>query len=219
MVSILLAFAIQAWWESSQERERERQLLAGLHAEFTENLGRLNTNLAGHESIRDAALALLEVSDSGTPVSRDSIAELLKSVFIDAYSYNPTVGTLEGLIASGELRLISNAELRSVLAAWPGLIEENAEDELWVFRNVQTIYTPYLNGVVPTRSIWSWSNEVPRDPRGGQHPDLTVAFSDPRFQDLVSMRSYGARLLIGENKSLRDVVQEILVLVAEELPE
>ena len=137
---------------------------------------------------------------------------------MNAASYNPTSGVLEGLIASGELSIIRNQELRGLLASWPGRVSENAEDEEWVFRDVQSIYSPYLNSVIPTRNIWiqtpSLDAKLPRSP---SHPDYSVLFGQTDFENLVSMRAAGAAILIRENTDLREAVEQILELARLEL--
>ena len=164
IVSILLAFAIDAWWDAVQDRARERQALVGLQEEFTENRRRLEGNMGRHARTQAASVALIELSDARSEVPADSLARLLRAVFVDAYSYNPSGGVLEGLIASGELRLIRSQDLRGLLATWPGQLEENSEDEAWVFKDVQDVYTPFLNSVLPTRDIWATGVELPAAP-------------------------------------------------------
>jgi len=58
VVSILLAFAIDAWWDETRERGREKTVLAGLRSEFEANRTRLMANLAEHEGTRAAAVSL-----------------------------------------------------------------------------------------------------------------------------------------------------------------
>lgn len=207
VVSILLAFAIDAAWDESRERAQERRALVGLQEEFRDNLRLLEANLEGHRSTLRATTALLALSDGAPPPSLDSIAHLLRRVFIDAFSYNPSVGVLEGLIASGDLGLVSDRELRNLLASWPGQLEENAEDEAWVFKDVQETYTPFLNRAVSARAIWS--------PGGDEHPDYTNIFGDEEFEELVAMRAYGAEILIDENEALKTLLDRIMTRLDE----
>ncbi len=202
VVSILLAFAIDAAWDASRERAEERQALSGLREEFRENLDLLEINLRAHRSTLSAATTLLAISDGGPQPAPDSTAVLLRRVFIDAFSYNPSVGVLQGLIASGDLGLIRDPGLRNLLASWPGQLEENAEDEAWVFKDVQETYTPYLNDVLPTRAIWSGGAD--------SHPRYSIVFGTDDFEELVAMRAYGAEILIDENEALRDLLGRIL---------
>lgn len=214
IVSILLAFAIDAWWDGVRERDQERTVLAGLQSEFRTNSARLEANLAAHEGTLDAATELIAISDGSGPVPRDSMVFLLRRVFVDAYSYNPSGGVLEGLIASGELGLIRSPELRGLLASWPGQLEENAEDEAWVFKDVQEVYTPYLNRVLPTRAIWASGADLPL---ADDQPDYTVVLGTTEFENLVAMRAYGARILGDENEALKELVDRIVGLIGDEL--
>jgi hypothetical protein len=214
VVSILLAFAIDAWWDEARERSRERTVLTGLRAEFEANRTRLGANLAQHEGTHEAAVALMDLSDSGAALPPDSMAYLLRRVFVDAYSYNPSGGVLEGLIASGELGLIRDTELRGLLASWPGQLDENAEDEAWVFKDVQDVYTPYVNRVLPTRNIWTSGTDLPR---ARDIPDYSVVLGTTEFENLVGMRAYGARILVYENEELMDLVDRIVGLIDREL--
>ena len=210
IVSILLAFAIDAWWGSTQERAEEQTALNGLQAEFEENRSRLEGNMAGHRRTEAAAFTLLSLSDGRGEVTSDSLMYLLRRVFIDAYSYNPSSGVLDGLIASGELSLIRDQDLRGLLASWPGQLEENAEDEAWVFKDVQDVYTPFLNRALPTRDIWATGVELPT---AEASPDYTAVLGGTEFESLVAMRAYGAGVLLEENQALLELIDEILELV------
>lgn len=205
VVSILLAFAIDASWDSSRERAEEEQALEGLRVEFSENRRLLQANLEGHRAVLGASGELLTISDGVGAAEPDSVAFLLRRVFIDAFSFNPSVGVLEGLIASGDLGLIRSEELRSLLASWPGQIDENAEDEAWVFKDVQETYTPFLNAALPTRAVWEGAST--------SHPDYSVLFGREDFEELVAMRMYGAEILIEENEALRGLLDRVMELL------
>jgi hypothetical protein len=214
VVSILLAFAIDAWWDEARERSRERTVLTGLRSEFDANRARLAGNVSEHEATHKAALSLIDLSDSGGAVPPDSMDYLLRRVFIDAYSYNPSGGVLDGLIASGELGLVRDPELRGLLASWPGQLDENAEDEAWVFKDVQDVYTPYLNRVLTTRNLWTGGTDLPAS---GEIPDYSTILGTTEFENLVGMRAYGARILVYENQQLMELVERIAQLIDREL--
>ena len=52
VASILLAFALDAWWDRRGERVWERAQLEALHGEFTENHIDLSSALEVHELVR-----------------------------------------------------------------------------------------------------------------------------------------------------------------------
>lgn len=122
--SILLAFAIDASWDSIGERRLERELLAGLRTDFERNQVLLGQTRTQHESYRDAALRFLELaspgaSPTGAEVDDDTIIRL-----VSWSTYNPALGSLHAATGSGRLSLISNGALRAELAMWTGLVED-----------------------------------------------------------------------------------------------
>lgn len=62
VVSILLAFGIQAWWEETNIRSDERGALTSLLDDFSENRERAALALERHEDHRAAAEALLAIA-------------------------------------------------------------------------------------------------------------------------------------------------------------
>ena len=59
--SILLAFAIDAWWQERQEREEETEQLSRLHAEFMVNIKRLDEYKDRHQIRQHATKEIFEI--------------------------------------------------------------------------------------------------------------------------------------------------------------
>ena len=55
VVSILVAFAVDAWWESRQEQEAAQWLMERLHSDFLEIRADLDTAMADHRIALEAA--------------------------------------------------------------------------------------------------------------------------------------------------------------------
>ena len=117
--SILLAFGIQAWWDESQERVEERQALESLAREFASAADVLDRDLLAIDSVALAANIVLGwTGPSADSRHADSLA-LLMPLITRVTDFQPPVGTLQALLASGELRLIRNDSLRAKLASFP----------------------------------------------------------------------------------------------------
>jgi len=144
ILSILLAFAIDAWWDGYQERGRERELLEGL-------LGDFQTSRAGLESRRELA----ERNALGTQLLRNAVEEhrgvgavevpdSLVLAVIGGPTYEADTNTLDAALASGEIELLRSAELRAELATWRRSLADNAEDEREVRRITNEQLVPAL---------------------------------------------------------------------------
>jgi len=126
--SILLAFGIDAWWDTRQEREEEQQILRGLQADFEANLQQLNEMIEAHMEFNRALIALESKADEELlAVPADSVDGYIRAITV-AGTFNARDGTLDGVLASGNLDLIRMASLRDVLVAWKNMVEDGEEE-------------------------------------------------------------------------------------------
>ena len=63
VISILLAFGIQAWWDERREREEERQILEVLATDLRKGIEVIEFGLRYHTAKQDSALRLIEASE------------------------------------------------------------------------------------------------------------------------------------------------------------
>lgn len=117
--SILMAFAVDRWWEGYQDAKRRALLLEDLEAELVENRDRLEEVLARQRLRVDRLDRLLnEVTPEAVGLDDDSIAALQDQVFFQV-NFTPAFGILDLLIQSGELTLLPSRDLRARLAGLP----------------------------------------------------------------------------------------------------
>jgi hypothetical protein len=126
--SILLAFSIDAWWDSVQGRAEEREILSLLRAEFEANQKVLTRTAEIHRLNLGAMREIISASEKDIPVRDES----LDSLFLQAAGtphYNPATGALAATISSGRIDLVRNIELRNRLAGWNSVISDLMLDE------------------------------------------------------------------------------------------
>ena len=124
VVSILLAFWIDAWWEGRQAKAAEEVVLQTLLDDLLAKRQLLDERNRFVGAIRESAESLLRIS-SGTLESpgEESIDELISDVWWVSNEAQWTSAPLESLAASGDLSLISNPELVQSLEALRVAIE------------------------------------------------------------------------------------------------
>ena len=128
IISILLAFALEAWWDNHKQQAEEFDQLEALRSELSQSLPPLAEILESINIITgniDTLTALLE-NAAGDPVMISG--ELLGSV-VTWRTTDVSTSTLDALMASGNLNLLSNANLRARLAALPATLFDLTEDE------------------------------------------------------------------------------------------
>ncbi len=217
--SILLAFGLQAWWEGRQEREEAHEIVVGLREEYVQHraaIERFGDRWELHSRSVNRLLSEIR-SESSPPVA--AMDTMLWHV-IFAGTFDPASGVRDALIASGELDLIQNPELRARLSAWKGLTDELRDNELAMRTFVLNTVFPYLArvGVSITRASVAGGREYPPSALMRDDEAEIVYHSllrDPEFESLVSQRS--GWFNASEYREAIPAVDRLLVLIDEEL--
>jgi hypothetical protein len=149
VASILLAFALDAWWDSVQRKREVAATLVALDAEFAEvetELERAQTRSQLVVAAADTILSLLRAGQGSVPAQR--LGDLFRTP-----TTTPAQGALAALIASGRLGMIPSQELQALLAGWPALLEDVKEDEenalRFVFEEL-LVHLSHVEGLGPT---------------------------------------------------------------------
>jgi hypothetical protein len=132
VVSILLAFAIDALWDERQERLEEQEVLAALLAEFQLNRTEAAEVIETHElgRLRVAVLARMTVAETGALRSVD--AEEILVAMANPRTFDPIRSTIDSLIGGGQLGIIRDRELRKSLTSFINLSEDAEEDAAYL---------------------------------------------------------------------------------------
>ncbi len=129
VASILVAFAIDAWWEERQNRAEERRILESLRAEFRANVAYLPEFIEAHRRTAYYAKQLTDRMRDAGPGGEFSVSIAQLAQVIDNRSTDPQTGALNAILQSGELRYVSNRRIRESLARWPRLVTDAIENE------------------------------------------------------------------------------------------
>ena len=81
VVSILLAFAIQAWWEGANERDEEQRILSALCSEFTANLEQIESELQYRAAANQYIQAIFDAANDQAAAVPDEIDQRLANLF------------------------------------------------------------------------------------------------------------------------------------------
>jgi len=134
VVSILLAFGIQAWWEGRQDREDETVILSNLLDEFRQIRANINDIQDYQVAILASAYRLAELAEhSDADISDQELDGLLSDQTWVSSPANFSAPVLNAIIERGDDRLISSSHLRALLILLPGKfnwIRENLQEDV-----------------------------------------------------------------------------------------
>ncbi len=217
IVSILLAFAIDAWWDALKEREEEFRLLTALSAEMADNASGAAMYA---ERKAEQAKSIRILIDALESVHLGESVQLSNSDLASAFSsgtYGVKRAVYDAMVQSGQLRLVENDDLKQWLAGWPAILEDAAENdvqvrEVWAPKVIQRLISD-----VSVPQIFDSLACEPDDYQGRCANRESSVHSDTEVIGLLMMSHLYLLEAEREFAVLADYTNAISEIIAEEL--
>jgi hypothetical protein len=218
-LGILMALAVDAWWDARNDRQAEQLLLARLHADFTTVKKDLKIVANDHELTREAALALLDLPSNQAVPQTSETDGAIALVFIAVRTFNPGTAAVSSYMAGEGTQLIRNKALLNKLLTWPALVEDLQEEELSMQKAASERWTPYLAAKANLGPIYSAFGEVHDDlpARLAQPMPRQALIADEMFFNHVMERYKWQQLALRDLVPVQAAVEDILSLLEHEL--
>lgn len=144
VVSILLAFWIDTWWEDQKETRFEVVYLYELQEDFEHNKSTLEITTARLEGVIRSTLVLQEQSALASPsLPVAELNENFRSITLMP-TFIPVNRAYANLTGSGDLRLIESRPLKNALAEYYAAAKETVMIQNTHEMELVQIYEPYI---------------------------------------------------------------------------
>ena len=218
VLGILIALGINNWNEERKKRAVEYQYLISLQNEFKQNL----EGIAAVDSLKKTQVAACEILLKNAHPERSGLTEeqftiQLENGFKNFYRFYPAIGTVQEMINSGSLSLLSNRELKIKLTQWQLRLEwlKEAEsesraisDELLRFFVREGNFRDQIVNTIPNTGL-----ELSSFP--SQNEEL---LQNPEFENIVAyFAGNSKRLSVEYYLPVKQEIQSILNLIESEL--
>lgn len=221
VVSILLAFSIEAWWDTKQKKSEEQIILHAVLEELTGVKERAKRDLDSAIAIRNSTLQLLRATEAHVDLSNQEIVNLLEDTTWSNTPAEYQVPVLTALVSSGGLSIINDASLRLKLGAWAARFEEVSatitKDNDYLFNRTLPFYSGrgWLLEILNIAdckpgnpsACWSYGDKIEL----AERPDYTDIADDQELQGMLSERLLTLSDMI--DFALRDLNEAIEVQI------
>lgn len=131
VVSILIAFGLDAWWEDRTKRADFLDDLINIQQELQSNLVTVDAAI-GFQEGAVASIDVLLREASRVPAGNNLTLSdtIVFAAFLSTPSYDPSTGAVDALIASGRLSDLDDPELKAILTDFRTAVLDIREDEL-----------------------------------------------------------------------------------------
>ena len=214
VASILLAFAIDAWWSARQLAVEEQELLSQLKTESEVNSVLLAESREFHEALLETTQSLLDVTgpDATTNITEMDDFKRYLAEMLRWRTFDPQTGVLTGIIQSGKLGVIRSDRLRAALASWPAKVHDLVEDEVFAVDFTEQIVRPYFSSNTSIREFDHGGSFTSSNFTG----DFEEMLTDREFENLVVIKHRLTIAVLTEYDNLRPFIDEILRLIGAE---
>ena len=187
VVSILLAFLIQTWWESRDDAKQEQALLAALAEDFAQADELLSVAKSMHIMTARAGEQLITLGETGNvPEADQNGVDLLISNHFARATFDPPMGTVQSVLGSGRIDLLTSPELVAELTQWSSVVTQLHNLEIEARSHFYNRIYPYLaarinlkdldKGMPPFLESYPWKQE---------QTDAYKLVSDQEFINIV----------------------------------
>jgi hypothetical protein len=207
-IGILLAFALDAWWDNHTLAAQEQVHLRALASDLQRNVTALKTQIDLEERIIASSEKLLKLSQ-GSGNEGAPLAELVNQVF-NSGRYEPVMGAYEALVNSGGLTMIRDEDLRAALAEFAARASGKYA-ESWSDQQYFSFAREYAGRI---------SLLYLRDPSAQTHErEFKAMLAEPKFLENLALRYYSERDMSQKYLGLKQEAEALLVKLRAEIAE
>jgi hypothetical protein len=219
VLSILLAFGIEAFWDEHQERTEEEAALLALEAEFSANLVQLDTVIARHEAGRELMAMLAELSDAEIRALDQAMVSEIMLATANPWTFDPVLGTTDALVGAGRLDIIQDVALREALTSFKNFVGDTEEDVAAILVFAYDVWRAQIRHGGPwgdpgTEVSVNGPIPIPAFVERATPEDLLSVRSDPQLMGLVGWFHLNAGYYLSELGRVRDQIEVILELTS-----
>lgn len=208
VLSILIAFGIEAGWQKRAERLRGDAILAQITEDFRAHSMSAERGAASHRSRAASAAELLAlVGPNADPRREEALTGFRSVATFNPVSFQP--GMLETALANEGLSVVGDAALRELLIRWSFEVESFREVQRFVIDESVTL-DGYLQTRQPRRESRAMAgveiraSEFEWDPR--------IIFRDLEFENLLLRQGLASSAMASVLRRMGSIADEVVAL-------
>jgi len=206
-IGILIAFALDAWWDDRSMARREQVHLRALASDFQQNVTEIKRLIELEQTIVASSQELLLRARKGATDSQDPLSKLVADIFSSA-RFEPVMGAYEALVNSAGLTLIQDDALRGALAQFAAKVEDKYF-ESWSTEQYLAFAREFGGRIV--LGFHETQTEA------GREQEFREMLQDPRFQQHLALRYTGERDVERNYHELLQQAEAVLAQVRQQI--
>lgn len=210
VIGILIALQVNEWNEDRKFQNEEDRILQELYAEFYDNRMVLKNRIKILENANDHIRTLLSYMNSPKEMIHKVNMDSIIGYTLKYGNFNPSNSTIQEMISSGRLNLISNKVLKKNLYLWLQFLEDSDEDFKNQDQQATTLLIPYLYKRLSMRNIAAYGGINLGQKSELFTGDYSTIFHDLEFENLYEGKLFWNMTMVKHYKELDSLAIKIM---------
>lgn len=211
VIGILIALGINNANQDAEDRKAEADLVVRINEEFQQNKRILKERKNDISASEQSSRALMELMQTNISPSAYHRIDSLIFESIDYQKFIPAQVTVNELIQTGKIGLITDPELKNALLEW-SIALENTENKHALFEKwIEETILPFLSQNIALKNVDLFSNiEYSSGSKFENGYDLVFAMRE--YENILDNHLYHHNLMNAEFNALSAIIEEIIEL-------
>lgn len=210
VIGILIALQVNNWNENNRQYREAQTKIRELQGEFAENRIVLKERINDLENANTYVRKIIDLTNEiGTAPENFNLDSII-SRSLKYGNYNPANSTIQELISSGKLGLITDKELKKSLYAWLQMLEDSDEDFKNQDHQAQSLLIPYLYKNISMQNLNAYNPLDIKEKSRLYNDSYKQVIKDLEFENLYHGKLFWNSVMITHYKSLDSLAKKIV---------
>ncbi len=218
VIGILIALQINSKKEELKNRITEQSILNNLNEDFNKNQQEIDVLIFANNKYHRNLNKFIEILKTTPKDTKIKINDTLSMAAIAAPTYIPTTSTIDVIISTGNIDLIKNEELKTLISRFKREVSDLSEDEndVRILANIQLC--PLLGQNSDLIDVYqnTYAYTIDRSNKIKMSSSSLILNSN-LLGSLIAQRFYYNKIILKELISISEMQKEILQLINSEI--
>lgn len=217
VIGILIALQVNTWNETRKLRGTEYFLILNLLQEMKSNFEQLDEVLEYNTRSFSAAKDMIGFYNESKPYTSTRQIDSSLTQLQWAWTFNPQIGVLKSIQASGELSTIQKDSLRFFIASYEDIANDVLEEQMLIRELIAKEYIPLVNRYVSLNDRLPYLGAEYRVGESKFDPDYAGLFGDRQLESLIAYIHTWRLDELGESRKLKALMANFIAMLDNEL--
>lgn len=215
---ILIALQINSWKEESNNRKIEQSILNNLKEDFNKNQQEIEVLIFANQKYYRNLDKFIEILKTAPKDTEIKVNDSLSIAAIAAPTYIPTTSTIDVIISTGNIDLIKNEKLKTLISRFNREVADLSEDEkdVRILANIQICPLLGLNSDLIAVYQNAYAYTIDRSNKLKMNSESLVLNSN-LLGSFIAQRFYYNKMILNELSEISEMQKEILQLINSEM--